>query len=122
GVTGDTSWYDKNGIKCMTCQRALDKHLIPVSACKNNASWYSIWEFDYYFGVKSRTINKFVHLGKLKARVVPREDGGVHFQLFLIKDNPGVLPEKPKSHLVEDKDGLTHVEYEKVEFPLFDAK
>lgn len=120
GVTGDHSWYDKHGLKCMDCQKALEKHQIPASVCKNKDSWYAMWEFEYYFGVKSATIRKFVRQGKLKMRTVPREGGGTHLELLLIKDNIGVLPDKPKSHLVKTEDGFVHVEYEKVPFPLME--
>lgn len=29
-------WYDKHGMKCLECQNAIDKKIIPVSACKND--------------------------------------------------------------------------------------
>jgi len=113
-TTSDNSWYDKNGIKYMDCQRAVDKKKIPISACKNDDSWYAVWEFDHYFNIKSPTVRKFVRQGKLKSRIVPGINGGIHFEIFMIKDNQGVLPEKPESRLVKDKDGMTHVEYDVV--------
>lgn len=34
----DTNWYDKWGIKCFTCQRAIDKKLIPGSVARSDKS------------------------------------------------------------------------------------
>ncbi|NQU77364.1 hypothetical protein HQ544_01565 [Candidatus Falkowbacteria bacterium] len=117
-ISNQETWYDKYGIKCLICQKAIEKRLIPVSVCKNKDSWYSMWEFDYYFGVKPSTVRKFVRQGKLKVRIVPGEKGKTYFEIFLIKDNPGVLPKKPESRLVETEDRMMRVEYEKIVFPL----
>ena len=121
-ISNQETWYDKYGIKCLICQKAIEKRLIPVSVCKNKDSWYSTWEFDYYFGVKSPTIRKFVRQGKLKARTVPGENRKAYFEIFLIKDNLEVLPKKPESRLVEAGDGMMKVEYEKVIFPLLEQR
>jgi hypothetical protein len=119
-VPDEQTWYDKNGIKCLHCQRALDKRLIPAYVCKDHDTWYSMWEFDFYFKVKSATVLKFVRQGKLKMRKVPNAIGGIHERLFLIKDNPGVLPRKPRSRLVPTEGNKVTTEYEKVPFPLLE--
>jgi len=113
-ISDKQAWYDKNGIKCIICQKALDKKIIPASACRNRDSWYALWELEDYFGLKYQTAKKFVRQGKLKSRIVPNSEGKVHCELFLIKDNLSVLPEKPKSFLVKDEDGKYHTEYEPV--------
>jgi hypothetical protein len=117
-VSGDTSWYDKYGTKCITCQSAVNKHLIPASVFKGKDSWYSIWEFDYYFDIKAPRVRKYLKEGKLRARTVLGASGRPYFQLFLIKDNPGVLPEKPKGSVVKTEDGMIHVDQPKVPLPL----
>lgn len=121
-MSGKQTWYDKYGMKCMTCQKALDKKKIPASIFKDKDknTWYSMSEFDWYFGIKSSAIRKFVRQGKLKMRTVPLENGGTHFEFFLIKDNPGVLPNKPRSRVVTEN-GWSHTEYEKVPFPLTES-
>lgn len=95
-TSGDDTWYDKWGIKCMTCQEAVNKRLIPASLAKNKDGWYALWEFDSYFGLKAQTLRKLVRQGKLESRVVPAPSGRTHCEVFLIKDNPGILPPKPK--------------------------
>lgn len=117
-ISDDQTWYDKWGNKCLLCQKAIDKHIIPGSVCRKKDLWYSVHEMDYYYKMKAPTVRKFIREGKLKSRIIPSENGRTHFELLLIKDNTGVLPEKPKSHLVKTEDGYTHVEYEKVDFPL----
>lgn len=114
-ISGDQTWYDKHGLKCLDCQRAVDKRMLPGSVFKSKDSWYSVWEFDYYFKIKSPTVRKFVRQGKLKSCIVPNVQGGKHCEIFLIKDNAGVLPKKPKSFLVKDEDNRVHVEYEPVD-------
>lgn len=114
-ISNERTWWDEGGIKCLHCQKALDKKIIPKSVCKNDKSWYATWEFDYYFKIKTPTIQKFVRQGKLKSRIIPGINGGKHFELFLIKDNPGVLPEKPESYLVKEENNMVHVEYKPVD-------
>lgn len=113
-VQGKTSWYDKNGTKCLLCQEALNKRIIPPEVCHDNDGWYSIWEFDYYFKIKAPTIRKFIREGKLKARVIKNKNGRTHFEVLMIKDNPDVLPPKPRSRMIKDKDGRSHIEYEDI--------
>ncbi|TSC72623.1 MAG: Uncharacterized protein G01um101438_340 [Parcubacteria group bacterium Gr01-1014_38] len=99
-VSGEGSWYDKHGIKCLLCQRAVEQRKIPVSVCTNKDSWYATWELAYYYKLKSPTIRKLVRNGTLKARIVPHENGSPYFSVFLVKDNLGVLQPKPKPKIV----------------------
>lgn len=119
-ISGKQTWWDKDGIKCLHCQKALERKLIPRSICKNDKSYYAIWEFDYHFNIKSPTVRKFIRQGKLKSRIIPNKDTGKpHFEILLIKDNEGNLPNKPKSYLVQDENNMIHVEYKPVKLPDF---
>ncbi len=114
-ISNEQTWWDESGIKCLHCQKALDKKIIPKSVCKDTKSWYSKREFDYYFKIKSPTIRKFIRQEKLKPRVIKNiATGKTHFELFLIKDNKDVLPNKPESYLVKDDQDMVHVEYKEV--------
>lgn len=93
-VSRETSWYDEHGIKCIHCQHAIDKKLIPLSVIKNKESWYSKIELELYFNFKWADLNRFVKQGILKKRTIPHEGKNVHFELYLIKENKGVLPPK----------------------------
>jgi len=96
-VTGDDSWYDKNGIKCMTCQNAVNKKVIPVSAVKNKDSWYSMWELDYYLGIRSITARKLIRENKLKPRIILNQDCKPYCYIFLLKENASLSSPKPKN-------------------------
>jgi len=37
-ITGKEGWYDKYGNKCLICQNALDKKVIPGYICRNRDS------------------------------------------------------------------------------------
>lgn len=109
-TTESTNWYDKWGIKCLTCQRAIDKRLIPGSIARSRDNRYSPYDLEDRFGIKPKVQHAWVKEGILKARIVPTETGHVHFYIFLIKDNKDFLPPKKltTSRLVaEEKEGKT---------------
>lgn len=113
-VEGAVCWYDQNGIKCPSCHRAVENNIIPAEVCHDHDSWYAVWEFDGYFKMKAATVRRFIRHGQLKARIIPDENGHTHYEVLMIKDNPDVLPPKPKSHLVRDEKGMCHLEYDEV--------
>lgn len=108
GTSEGDNWYDKYGIKCLVCQKAIDKKEIPASLSKNKDGWYTKNDFDSYFNVKGQTLQKWIRQGIVKPRTVTRYGEGVHTQLFLIKDNKDFLPPKKliESRMVKEiKDG-----------------
>ncbi len=102
------NWYDKFGIKCMVCQKAIDKKIIPGSAAKNKESWYSKWDLESRFNINHHALRSFIKKGILKPRIVPGPSGKPHAYLFFIKDNKDTLPPKELTEsrsVVETKDG-----------------
>lgn len=97
-VPANEMWYDKFGQKCLICQKAIDNKIIPGRLCEHSDSWYSMWEFDHYFGIKSATVRKLIRQEIIKARIVPE----VSCYVFIIKENTDILPPKKllKSRLV----------------------
>jgi len=89
-----TNWYDRWGIKCLTCQNAIDKKIISGSIAKTHDNRYSPYELESRFGIKKQTQLAWIKQGILKARIVPAESGRVHYYIFLIKDNKDFLPPK----------------------------
>lgn len=89
-IKDEQLWYDKWGKKCLACQDAVDRNIIPGSVCRKHEDWYAHWEFEMYFKIKTPTIKKLIRQNILKMRVVPKNG----FQVFLIKDNVDVLPPK----------------------------
>lgn len=94
-ITGDNTWYDKNGIKCLNCQRALDKKKIPAKVCHDRDSWYAMWELNSEFNIKYQTAQKMIREGKLKARIITNKDNKPHCYIFIKKENP-ILEERSK--------------------------
>lgn len=93
-VSNEQTWYDENGIKCLICQEALDKKIIPVSVTSNQDSWYSVHDFESSFFMKPNAVRRFVKEGLLKPRVIKNSSDRIHFQLFLIEDHKDILPPK----------------------------
>jgi hypothetical protein len=98
------SWYDKYGLKCMLCQKAMNDKIIPGSVATNKESWYSKTELEMFFNIKGAVLSKYIKQSLLQNRDVLNEKGKVHFQIFLIKDNKDVLPPKKylKSRIVKE--------------------
>ncbi len=106
--SNEETWYDKWGNKCIVCQKAIDKKIIPGSCVKNNESWYSKYDLESRFNIDRHALKKFINKGILKPRIVPNENGKPRAQLFLIKDHKDTLPPKKmtESKMVkETKDG-----------------
>lgn len=86
-ITGEESWYNELGPKCMTCQKAIDNKTIPKSICKNRDSWFAMWELKSKFGIHPQTTRKLMRNDELKARIIKDSDGKDYFYVFLIKEN-----------------------------------
>lgn len=96
-MTGDESWYDKWGCKCLLCQKAVKEGLVPGFVCRDRDGWYAMWQLESKFGIKHQTARKLVREGKLKARIVPCEDGKPYEYVFLKKENPDLVDPERKS-------------------------
>ncbi|MFW0862072.1 MAG: hypothetical protein ACKKL6_00590 [Candidatus Komeilibacteria bacterium] len=103
-ISNEETWYDKWGIKCLTCQKAIDKKIIPASVAKNENSWYSKYDLESRFNIDRHAMNKLIKAEILIPRIVPNHLGGAHVHLFLIKDNEDILPPKEltQSQLVKE--------------------
>ena len=81
-------WYDKWGMKCMNCQNALNKKVVPGYVFRDYKHEKSVsdstlsWKADLHI----QTIRKLVRQGKLKARIVPNGP-----YVFLRKENPNLM-------------------------------
>ncbi len=82
-------WYDKWGMKCLDCQYALNKKIIPGYVFKDydNKQHITASTLSWRFKIHSATIRKLVRQGKLKARIIP----GNRTMIFLVKENQEFL-------------------------------
>ena len=87
GVSEDM-WYDKWGMKCMDCQDALNKKIVPGYVFKDRDHEKSVTDttLSYKTGVNVRTIRKLVRSGDIKARILPK---GPIF--ILRRENPDLM-------------------------------
>lgn len=87
-VHSTVGWYDKWGFKCINCQEAVDKKIVPGSMCgdydhkkcitDSSLSWKS--------GLHTQTIRKLIRTGEIKARQIPNGP-----YLILRRDNPNLM-------------------------------
>jgi hypothetical protein len=96
GIGDEDMWYDKWGLKCMFCQQALNKRLLPGYVFKDskNEKHITATKLSWKLDIRHQTINKLVRQGKLKARVVPGKNRDT--LVFLKKENPNLV------HIVEE--------------------
>ena len=88
-VYGDESgWFDKWGFKCMNCQKAVDKRIIPGSMCEDwdHEKCISDSALSYKAGIHVQIIRKLVRHKNIMARQIP---GGQ--LIILLKDNPNLM-------------------------------
>lgn len=89
-------WYDKWGLKCMNCQEAYNKRIIPgyVFKDRDNEKHITADSLAHQTGLHYQTIMKLVRQGKLKARIGPHGP-----TVFLRKENPelGKIIEREKA-------------------------
>lgn len=90
-ITTVNGWYDKYGLKCLNCQRAVEKKIIPPIVFKDRKSWITNWELKDKFGIHPSTARKLIKEGKLKARVINKENGSTHYSIYLLSENQDFL-------------------------------
>lgn len=93
-ISDQETWYDKYGIKCLICQKAIDRKIIPATAASNKEGWYSKYDLESRFNLDRHALKRFAKAGILKPRVVPSVAGRPHAEIFFIKDNKDTLPPK----------------------------
>lgn len=82
-------WYDWYGQTCLLCRKAITDGAIPAFVCTDRDSYFPMWKLSSSFDIKHQTARKLIREGKLKARIVPDENGKPHAYIFLKKENPG---------------------------------
>lgn len=92
-------WYDKWGMRCMNCQAAYKRRIIPGYVFKDsdNHRYITGEELHSKLGVHPQTVLKLVRDGKLKPRTVPHGP-----MVFLKRDNPN-LPDVIEEVLLKRK-------------------
>jgi hypothetical protein len=103
-VTGSDVWWDKSGPKCDFCQKALWKKIYPRSVCKDKYdTCYATWELERIFGIKPPTARKLIREGKIKARIIPDDNGRPHHYVILKKENPRLVEYEEQHKYMNEK-------------------
>jgi hypothetical protein len=79
-------WYDQYGIKCGTCQTALEEGSYPPLVCTDRDSWYSMSDLKRKFQLERPTITKKIRSGELKTRTIKLGGRSYHY-IFLKSEN-----------------------------------
>jgi phage pi2 protein 07 len=79
-------WYDKNGMKCPPCQKALDDGVVPESVMHDKDIWLSMDDVKKKLELHHSTIQKMIRTGELKARII-QNNGHNYFWVFLKEEN-----------------------------------
>lgn len=79
-------WYDKNGMKCPPCQKALDEGIVPESVMHDKDSWLSMYDVKKKLELHHSTIQKMIRTGELKARIIQNNSHN-YFWVFLKEEN-----------------------------------
>nr|WP_068890378.1 hypothetical protein [Pedobacter panaciterrae] len=109
GTDLSDSWFDRYGIKCLACQKAMDTGLIPDRIFGKENSFYTDCDLEKHFNLKGKELGEWIKAGLIKARIIPNLNGkGKHFRLFLMSDNKGFLP--PLKMLEEGKYEVSEIE------------
>ena len=90
-IYGQDMWYDKWGMKCLKCQEALNKKVVPgyVFDDYKNEKSINISDLSFKTGLHQQTLKKLVRQGKFKARHYKNERG--ELWMFLRRENPDLL-------------------------------
>ena len=94
GVSDKETWYTEDGITCLPCRDALRSGDLPHEAIRDRDSWYAGWEVCDELDIKHPTVRKMIRTGELKAKTVLDKDGKQYEQIFMVRDNPQMLPPK----------------------------
>jgi hypothetical protein len=90
-INETTGWYDQHGQNCLNCRRAIKEKVIPTFVCKNDDSFYKIWQLKSHFNIHPQTARKLIRQGVLKARVILNDKGQPHEYILLKKENPQLI-------------------------------
>jgi hypothetical protein len=103
-ASGKNSWFDEYGLKCGSCQEAINQKVIPPSVATDPDSWYSAYELESNFGLTAPIRRKWIKKGLLIVREILGSAKRPELQLFLISDNMAMLPPKHlvRGHMVRE--------------------
>ncbi len=80
-------WYDKYGMKCLDCQKAVDEGDVPVEIFDDEDSYITSDELSCKHGIRHQTIKKHIHTGELLPSYIR---GNRKLTILIRKENPNL--------------------------------
>ncbi len=96
---GEDIWWRPDGLRCRDCWRNIQDGVIPVLDLDKEwweEEYFTKFEADYYYGVKSQLIKKLRRAGTLAGRDLKDEKGYVYETVFLVSENQKFLKDHPR--------------------------
>ena len=119
-INPQTGWYHKGGARCFPCHQAVLNGTVPSFVFKNDKSYFRTWYLAHCWNKRMVSIRKMVREGKLKARDILNDQGKIHEQIFLKKENPSLVerysPERKSWDRNREKVAKAHSRKLKEEF------
>ncbi|MGE6218987.1 hypothetical protein ACQKCH_04090 [Nubsella zeaxanthinifaciens] len=89
GASKVGTWFDRYGLKCMHCQKAVEAGLIPGELTDFSDGYYTDGDLERLFNVDRKTLTSWIKNGVIRARVIPWfDDPSKNYKrLFLLTEN-----------------------------------
>jgi hypothetical protein len=92
-VSGSSTWWDLNGVKCLDCQRNIKKGVIPGEICQNDDLVIKNWQLNSHYGLRWPTVQKLRREGALKGRDLKTTEGVIYHTVYIKNENKKLLKE-----------------------------
>lgn len=90
-VSGQDTWWDKWGTKCLDCQRNIDEGVVPSEICKDRDLLIQSWDFRDKLGLHPSTVRKLRREGKIIGRDLLDPRGSVYKTIYLVGENRPII-------------------------------
>ena len=96
---GEDIWWRPDGLRCRNCWNNIQAGVISVLSLDKEwweEEYFTKFDADYYYGVKSQSIKKLRREGILVGRDLKDEKGYVYEIVFLVSENKEFLKKYPR--------------------------
>lgn len=96
---GEDIWWRPDGLRCRDCWRNIQEGVIPVLDLDKEwreEEYFTKFEADYYYGVKSQSIKKLRREGALVGRDLKDERDYAYETVFMVSENQKFLKDHPR--------------------------
>ncbi len=91
GINENTGWYSCYGNTCFNCLKALKEKLIPKYILDDSNSYFTMYDLNSTFNIKTQLAKKYIKEEKLIPRIILDNEGKSYYYIFLKKENPALI-------------------------------